>query len=94
MLFCQQTKGTFSQSHYYLALYRFKAIEKDDLDFQYEKKFQILPTKHVTHTKLFNKKNVKSENVQKLISLFCLRFVLAQVIESRCWMTPMKNGGG
>ncbi|XP_061539451.1 SH3 and cysteine-rich domain-containing protein 3 isoform X1 [Phycodurus eques] len=26
-------KGTFSQSHYYLALYRFKAIEKDDLDF-------------------------------------------------------------
>lgn len=25
--------GTFSQSHYYLALYRFKAIEKDDLDF-------------------------------------------------------------
>lgn len=35
VLFCQQTKGTFSQSHYYLALYRFKAIEKDDLDFQY-----------------------------------------------------------
>uniref|UniRef100_A0A8C5GCV2 SH3 and cysteine-rich domain-containing protein 3-like n=1 Tax=Gouania willdenowi TaxID=441366 RepID=A0A8C5GCV2_GOUWI len=28
-----KTKGTFSQSHYYLALYRFKAIEKDDLDF-------------------------------------------------------------
>uniref|UniRef100_A0A3P8WTE8 SH3 and cysteine rich domain 3 n=1 Tax=Cynoglossus semilaevis TaxID=244447 RepID=A0A3P8WTE8_CYNSE len=28
-----QHKGTFSQSHYYLALYRFKAIEKDDLDF-------------------------------------------------------------
>ncbi|CAL8323717.1 unnamed protein product [Merluccius merluccius] len=27
------SKGTFSQSHYYLALYRFKAIEKDDLDF-------------------------------------------------------------
>uniref|UniRef100_A0A3Q3IUR3 SH3 and cysteine rich domain 3 n=1 Tax=Monopterus albus TaxID=43700 RepID=A0A3Q3IUR3_MONAL len=26
-------EGTFSQSHYYLALYRFKAIEKDDLDF-------------------------------------------------------------
>uniref|UniRef100_A0A3Q1GJT3 SH3 and cysteine rich domain 3 n=1 Tax=Acanthochromis polyacanthus TaxID=80966 RepID=A0A3Q1GJT3_9TELE len=26
-------QGTFSQSHYYLALYRFKAIEKDDLDF-------------------------------------------------------------
>uniref|UniRef100_A0A8C1WST3 SH3 and cysteine-rich domain-containing protein 3 n=1 Tax=Cyprinus carpio TaxID=7962 RepID=A0A8C1WST3_CYPCA len=24
---------TFSQSHYYMALYRFKAIEKDDLDF-------------------------------------------------------------
>uniref|UniRef100_A0A3Q3LVU2 SH3 and cysteine rich domain 3 n=1 Tax=Mastacembelus armatus TaxID=205130 RepID=A0A3Q3LVU2_9TELE len=24
--------GVFSQSHYYLALYRFKAIEKDDLD--------------------------------------------------------------
>lgn len=34
VLFCQQSKGTFSQSHYYLALYRFKAIEKDDLDFQ------------------------------------------------------------
>uniref|UniRef100_A0AAQ4NPI2 SH3 and cysteine rich domain 3 n=1 Tax=Gasterosteus aculeatus aculeatus TaxID=481459 RepID=A0AAQ4NPI2_GASAC len=29
----QASKGTFSQSHYYLALYRFKAIEKDDLDF-------------------------------------------------------------
>ena len=29
-----QSKGAFSQSHYYLALYRFKAIEKDDLDFQ------------------------------------------------------------
>uniref|UniRef100_A0A672G0P9 SH3 and cysteine rich domain 3 n=1 Tax=Salarias fasciatus TaxID=181472 RepID=A0A672G0P9_SALFA len=27
------SKGTFSHSHYYLALYRFKAIEKDDLDF-------------------------------------------------------------
>uniref|UniRef100_A0A3B5L2Z8 SH3 and cysteine rich domain 3 n=1 Tax=Xiphophorus couchianus TaxID=32473 RepID=A0A3B5L2Z8_9TELE len=26
-------KGTFTGSHYYLALYRFKAIEKDDLDF-------------------------------------------------------------
>lgn len=26
--------GVFSQSHYYLALYRFKAIEKDDLDVQ------------------------------------------------------------
>ena len=26
--------GVFSQSHYYLALYRFKAIEKDDLDLQ------------------------------------------------------------
>lgn len=24
--------GVFSQSHYYLALYRFKAVEKDDLD--------------------------------------------------------------
>lgn len=24
-----------NQSHYYLALYRFKAIEKDDLDFQW-----------------------------------------------------------
>lgn len=36
VLFYQQTKGTFSQSHYYLALYRFKAIEKDDLDFQYD----------------------------------------------------------
>lgn len=47
VLFCQQTKGTFSQSHYYLALYRFKAIEKDDLDFQYDQKFQILPTKHI-----------------------------------------------
>lgn len=34
-LLCPQSKGTFSQSHYYLALYRFKAIEKDDLDFQY-----------------------------------------------------------
>uniref|UniRef100_A0A3B4YQE0 SH3 and cysteine rich domain 3 n=1 Tax=Seriola lalandi dorsalis TaxID=1841481 RepID=A0A3B4YQE0_SERLL len=33
VLFHQQSKGTFSQSHYYLALYRFKAIEKDDLDF-------------------------------------------------------------
>lgn len=30
-----QAKGTFSQSHYYMALYRFKAIEKDDLDFQW-----------------------------------------------------------
>ncbi|CAN9515784.1 unnamed protein product [Ophioblennius macclurei] len=28
-----KSKGTFSHSHYYLALYRFKAIEKDDLDF-------------------------------------------------------------
>ncbi|GLD69862.1 SH3 and cysteine-rich domain-containing protein 3-like protein [Lates japonicus] len=28
-----KSKGTFSQTHYYLALYRFKAIEKDDLDF-------------------------------------------------------------
>lgn len=36
VLFRQQAKGTFSQSHYYLALYRFKAIEKDDLDFQYD----------------------------------------------------------
>uniref|UniRef100_A0A3B4AM65 SH3 and cysteine rich domain 3 n=1 Tax=Periophthalmus magnuspinnatus TaxID=409849 RepID=A0A3B4AM65_9GOBI len=27
------TAKAFSQSHYYLALYRFKAIEKDDLDF-------------------------------------------------------------
>lgn len=35
VLLCQQSKGTFSHSHYYLALYRFKAIEKDDLDFQY-----------------------------------------------------------
>ncbi|XP_041095202.1 SH3 and cysteine-rich domain-containing protein 3 [Polyodon spathula] len=26
--------GAFTQSHYYLALYRFKAVEKDDLDFQ------------------------------------------------------------
>uniref|UniRef100_A0A8C4BVB5 SH3 and cysteine-rich domain-containing protein 3 n=1 Tax=Denticeps clupeoides TaxID=299321 RepID=A0A8C4BVB5_9TELE len=25
--------GNFSQTHYYMALYRFKAIEKDDLDF-------------------------------------------------------------
>ncbi|MGH0178771.1 UNVERIFIED_CONTAM: hypothetical protein FKN15_000362 [Acipenser sinensis] len=25
--------GAFTQSHYYLALYRFKALEKDDLDF-------------------------------------------------------------
>ncbi|KAG9339690.1 hypothetical protein JZ751_023336, partial [Albula glossodonta] len=25
--------GVFSQAHYYLALYRFRAIEKDDLDF-------------------------------------------------------------
>lgn len=32
--FCQQSKGAFTGSHYYLALYRFKAIEKDDLDFQ------------------------------------------------------------
>uniref|UniRef100_A0A672ZM17 SH3 and cysteine-rich domain-containing protein 3-like n=1 Tax=Sphaeramia orbicularis TaxID=375764 RepID=A0A672ZM17_9TELE len=32
MLFCRQAK-TFSHSHYYMALYRFKAIEKDDLDF-------------------------------------------------------------
>ncbi|TRY91654.1 hypothetical protein DNTS_003325 [Danionella cerebrum] len=33
---CFQNKKqqqTFSQSHYYMALYRFKAIEKDDLDF-------------------------------------------------------------
>uniref|UniRef100_A0A8C4GWM6 SH3 and cysteine rich domain 3 n=1 Tax=Dicentrarchus labrax TaxID=13489 RepID=A0A8C4GWM6_DICLA len=29
----EKSKGTFSHSHYYLALYRFKAIEKDDLDF-------------------------------------------------------------
>uniref|UniRef100_A0A8C2ETX2 SH3 domain-containing protein n=1 Tax=Cyprinus carpio TaxID=7962 RepID=A0A8C2ETX2_CYPCA len=28
-----QQQQTFSQSHYYMALYRFKAIEKDDLDF-------------------------------------------------------------
>ncbi|KAJ0064129.1 hypothetical protein NL108_000987, partial [Boleophthalmus pectinirostris] len=28
-----KVRGAFSQSHYYLALYRFKAIEKDDLDF-------------------------------------------------------------
>ncbi|RXM31522.1 SH3 and cysteine-rich domain-containing protein 3 [Acipenser ruthenus] len=27
--------GAFTQSHYYLALYRFKALEKDDLDFQH-----------------------------------------------------------
>ncbi|XP_028654545.1 SH3 and cysteine-rich domain-containing protein 3 isoform X1 [Erpetoichthys calabaricus] len=26
-------RGGFTQSHYYLALYRFKALEKDDLDF-------------------------------------------------------------
>lgn len=35
---CLQNKKqqqTFSQSHYYMALYRFKAIEKDDLDFQW-----------------------------------------------------------
>lgn len=38
MLFCQQSKGTFTGSHYYLALYRFKAIEKDDLDFQLRSK--------------------------------------------------------
>lgn len=24
----------FTQSHYFIALYRFKALEKDDLDFQ------------------------------------------------------------
>lgn len=41
-LFCHQNKGTFSQSHYYLALYRFKAIEKDDLDLQYVWKYLIL----------------------------------------------------
>lgn len=29
----EKAKGTFTGSHYYLALYRFKAIEKDDLDF-------------------------------------------------------------
>ncbi|XP_052003941.1 SH3 and cysteine-rich domain-containing protein 3-like [Xyrauchen texanus] len=29
----KKQQQTFSQSHYYLALYRFKAIEKDDLDF-------------------------------------------------------------
>uniref|UniRef100_A0A8C6MIG2 SH3 and cysteine rich domain 3 n=1 Tax=Nothobranchius furzeri TaxID=105023 RepID=A0A8C6MIG2_NOTFU len=29
----KKIKGTFTGSHYYLALYRFKAIEKDDLDF-------------------------------------------------------------
>ncbi|KAF3860228.1 hypothetical protein F7725_000483 [Dissostichus mawsoni] len=28
-----KSKGTFSQTHFFLALYRFKAIEKDDLDF-------------------------------------------------------------
>ncbi|MEQ2300723.1 SH3 and cysteine-rich domain-containing protein 3 [Ameca splendens] len=28
-----KAKGAFTGSHYYLALYRFKAIEKDDLDF-------------------------------------------------------------
>lgn len=27
--------GVFSQTHYYLALYRFKAVEKDDLDLQW-----------------------------------------------------------
>lgn len=27
--------GVFSQSHYYLALYHFKAVEKDDLDVQW-----------------------------------------------------------
>ncbi|XP_056607061.1 SH3 and cysteine-rich domain-containing protein 3-like [Triplophysa dalaica] len=32
--------GVFSQSHYYLALYRFKAIEKDDLD--------VHPGDHIT----------------------------------------------
>uniref|UniRef100_A0A8C4ZIF1 SH3 and cysteine-rich domain-containing protein 3 n=1 Tax=Gadus morhua TaxID=8049 RepID=A0A8C4ZIF1_GADMO len=31
--YIMMNKGAFSQSHYYLALYRFKAIEKDDLDF-------------------------------------------------------------
>jgi len=30
----KKQQQTFSQSHYYMALYRFKAIEKDDLDFQ------------------------------------------------------------
>ncbi|KAK3540651.1 hypothetical protein QTP70_034468 [Hemibagrus guttatus] len=29
----KKQQQTFSQTHYYLALYRFKAIEKDDLDF-------------------------------------------------------------
>ncbi|XP_056321313.1 SH3 and cysteine-rich domain-containing protein 3 isoform X2 [Danio aesculapii] len=29
----KKQQQTFSQSHYYMALYRFKAIEKDDLDF-------------------------------------------------------------
>lgn len=26
-------RGGFGQSHYFVALYRFKALEKDDLDF-------------------------------------------------------------
>ena len=26
-------RGAFPQSHYFVALYRFKALEKDDLDF-------------------------------------------------------------
>jgi len=30
----KKQQQTFSKSHYYMALYRFKAIEKDDLDFQ------------------------------------------------------------
>uniref|UniRef100_A0A3B4DT27 SH3 domain-containing protein n=1 Tax=Pygocentrus nattereri TaxID=42514 RepID=A0A3B4DT27_PYGNA len=29
----KKQQQTFSQSHYYMALYRFRAIEKDDLDF-------------------------------------------------------------
>lgn len=53
LLFCHQSKGTFSQSHYYLALYRFKAIEKDDLDFQYVWKSQTMLSWQQIHNSLF-----------------------------------------
>ncbi|XP_053491934.1 SH3 and cysteine-rich domain-containing protein 3-like [Ictalurus furcatus] len=52
-----KVKPIFSQSHYYLALYRFKAIEKDDLD--------LHPGDHVTVTDDSNEEWWRGRNGEK-----------------------------
>ncbi|KAJ3586616.1 hypothetical protein NHX12_013012 [Muraenolepis orangiensis] len=77
----EKSKGTFSQSHYYLALYRFKAIEKDDLDFHPGDRIIVLDDSNEEWWRIVVKKGEEKAGYLKVSTGRKLGFFPADLLE-------------